>query len=124
MNVEKIQKLIRLLSSPNDGEVVATVHALMRALKADGTDIHALAERISAHKQHAGGRASAAASPANAAPSHLAMARAILRMEHGRLSPKQRDFVVAMVSWCALREPTERQAQWLHAIYCKIGRPR
>src|SRR6516225_7786803 len=46
MNVEKIQKLIRLLSSPNDGEALAAVHALRRVLREDGSDIHELATRI------------------------------------------------------------------------------
>ena len=46
MNIEKIQKLIRLLSSSNDGEALAAVHALQRVLQEEGTDIHELAARI------------------------------------------------------------------------------
>lgn len=42
----KLGKLIRLLSSENDGEIVAAVRALQRALKIAGTDIHALAYLI------------------------------------------------------------------------------
>jgi hypothetical protein len=53
MNVEKIQKLIRLLSSPHDGEALADVGL-----------------------------------------------------------------------WCARREPSEKQAKWLHDIYYRIGRRR
>ena len=50
MNVEKIQKLIKLLSSSSDGEVVAAARALLRTLHAEGTDIHALAERVEGRK--------------------------------------------------------------------------
>jgi hypothetical protein len=39
-------KLIRLLTSDRDGEVVATVHALIRTLQVNNLDIHALAKRI------------------------------------------------------------------------------
>jgi hypothetical protein len=46
MNTEKVVKLVKLLSSPNDGEVVAAATALMRTLKADNLDIHDLAKRI------------------------------------------------------------------------------
>jgi hypothetical protein len=35
MNVEKLQKLIRLLSSSNDGEVVGAARAILRMLETD-----------------------------------------------------------------------------------------
>jgi hypothetical protein len=44
------------------------------------------------------------------------------RASSGRLSPKEQDFIADMVRWCALREPSEKQAKWLHSLYCKIGR--
>jgi hypothetical protein len=43
---EKIGMLIRLLSSEHDGEVLATVQALRRALESTGGDFHTLAETI------------------------------------------------------------------------------
>ena len=49
---EKIKPLIRLLSSDQDGEVVAAVRALNRILKANGTDIHAIADNVG----HANGK--------------------------------------------------------------------
>jgi hypothetical protein len=39
---EKLGDLIRRLSSDFDGEIVATVHALRRALKSAGRDLHQL----------------------------------------------------------------------------------
>jgi hypothetical protein len=58
------------------------------------------------------------------APTFYSMACEIQAKANGRLSPKEQDFVEDMVRWCALREPSEKQAKWLHAIYCKIGRGR
>jgi hypothetical protein len=135
MNVEKIQKLIRLLSSPNDGEALAAVHALQRVLREEGTDIHELASRIEGLSQtemkklyDAGfqeGKKNAAATTAdfsNVGPSFYEMAKEIKHKGDDCLSPKEINFVDDMVRWCARREPTEKQAKWLHAIYCKIGR--
>jgi len=41
-----IRKLIRMLGSDNDAEVLATVRALRRALAANGKDLHWLAEKM------------------------------------------------------------------------------
>jgi hypothetical protein len=48
----KLAKLVRLLSSDEDNEVVATVHAIKRMLKTKHLDLHTLADHI---KQPAGG---------------------------------------------------------------------
>jgi hypothetical protein len=50
MNSDKIGKLIKMLSSSNDGEVVAAARAIMRTLEAEGTDIHELAQRVEGRK--------------------------------------------------------------------------
>ena len=55
-------------------------------------------------------------------PSFYSMACEIKHKDDGRLSPKESNFVDDMVRWCIRREPSEKQAEWLHAIYCKIGR--
>ena len=41
---DQLKPLIRLLSSNQDGEVVAAARALNRLLKANGSDIHAIAD--------------------------------------------------------------------------------
>jgi len=136
---EKIGKLIKLLSSPNDGEVVAAAHALMRILAQEGTDIHELADRVGGRKLSQAemqriydeafrrGRDAAAADGGfhnTEGPSFHEMACEIQHKANGRLTPKEQDFVDDMVRWCARREPSEKQAKWLHAIYCRIGRRR
>jgi hypothetical protein len=137
MNTDKISKLLKMLSSSSDGEVVAAARALLRTLQAEGTDIHELAERVEGRKlSHAemktiydrafqdGKNAAVAAngfSPVGV-PTFYSMACEIQAKANGRLSPKEQDFIEDMVRWCALREPSEKQAKWLHSIYCKIGR--
>ena len=141
MNAEKIGKLIKMLSSPNDGEVVAAARAILRTLEAEGTDIHELAERVEGRKlsqaemqriydkAFADGKKSAAADGGlqrrqpTARPSTRWRARSSTRTTAGS-TPKEHDFVDDMVRWCARREPSEKQAKWLHAIYCRIGRRR
>jgi hypothetical protein len=46
MNNEKLANLVRRLGSDSDGEVVATVYAIRRVLKADGHDLHDLAKIV------------------------------------------------------------------------------
>jgi len=137
MNADKIGKLIKMLSSPNDGEVVAAARAIVRTLQAEGTDIHELAERVEGRKLSQaemqiiydkafrdGRSAATAANEFNPVdvPTFYSMACEIQAKANGRLSPKEQDFVEDMVRWCAHREPSEKQAKWLHSIYCRIGR--
>jgi hypothetical protein len=138
MNTDKIGKLIKMLSSPNDGEVVAAARAILRTLAQEGTDIHELAERVEGrklsqaemqriyHQAFRDGKKSVevAADFSNAGPSFYSMACEIKHKANGQLSPKEQGFVEDMVRWCARKEPTEKQANWLHAIYCRIGRRR
>jgi len=130
-----IQKLIRLLSSSNDGEALAAVHALQRVLREEGSDIHELAARIEGLSQaemkklydagfRKGKSAATAATPdfSNVGPSFYEMACEIQHKGDGRLNQRETNFIDDMVRWCARREPTEKQAKWLHVIYYKIGR--
>jgi hypothetical protein len=144
VNAEKIGKLIKMLSSSSDGEIVAAARALMRTLAQEGADIHDLAARVEGGKlskadmqriydqAYRDGKEAATASAAetNAGfhsvdlPTFHGMACEIQHKANGRLSEKEQGFVDDMVRWCAYREPSEKQAKWLHALYCKIGRHR
>jgi hypothetical protein len=139
MNTEKIGKLIKMLSSSNDGEVVAAARAILRTLAQEGTDIHELAARVDGGKlskadmqriydqAYRDGKDAAAADVGFRSvdpPSFYEMACEIQHKGDGHLSEKEQGFVADMVRWCAHREPSEKQAKWLHAIYCKIGRRR
>jgi hypothetical protein len=143
MNTEKIGKLLKMLSSNSDGEVIAAARAILRTLAQEGADIHELAERVEGRKlseaemqriydkAFAAGKKSVAATAdfgdvtdGTSSPSFHEMACEIMSKENGRLSPKERGFAEDMVRWCARREPSEKQGKWLHAIYCRIGRRR
>jgi hypothetical protein len=103
----RLRKLILMLSSSHDGEVVGAARAIARVLQDANADWHALADAISFPNQtHA---------------SHLKwqeMARAC-RMQAHRLSPREFDFInnIALASY----EPSEKQLKWLRDIYCRLG---
>lgn len=44
--VEKLGKVFLMISSPNDGDKLAAVHALNRALEKNGVDYHTLVARM------------------------------------------------------------------------------
>jgi hypothetical protein len=135
---EKLEKLLKLLASDKDGEVVAAAHAIRRTLTSAGTDFHELAARVKGEKipesemkrvYDAGyreGKDSAATAQgfSNAGPSWHEMATFCADHDNGRLTSKESGFVNDMVRWCARREPSEKQGKWLHSIYVKLGRRR
>jgi hypothetical protein len=47
---EKLEKLLKMLSSPQEGEVIAAAQAIMRTLKSAGADIHELAACVKSDK--------------------------------------------------------------------------
>jgi hypothetical protein len=141
MNQDKVRKLIRLLSSPQDHEVVAAARALTRSLAADGQDIHALAESIGAGELseadmrvlydrgfEAGKRAAESDKPmqfGDVTP-WKDMAAECLSADNinNWLQPHERAFVEDMVHWCERREPSEKQGKWLHVLWTRAKRRR
>jgi len=134
---KKLEKLVRLLSSDKDHEVLAAARAITRTLSGAGSDIHELAERVKSSKlseadmkriydagvQDEKDRAAAAQGFSNTEdPSHYEMAKYCAERDDGRLSAKERRFVDDMVRWCTRREPTEKQGRWLHVLYVRLGR--
>ena len=140
MNIEKARKLVRLLSSPQDHEVLAAARALMRMLQADGEDIHKLADAIGGKLSEAdmrllydngfegGKRAAENDKPVeftNAAP-WCDMALEVLKSDEGNswLQPHEREFIEDMARWCERRDPTEKQGRWLHRLWTRARRRR
>jgi hypothetical protein len=136
VNTDKITKLIKMLTSPNDGEIVAATRALMRTLESEGHDIHDLAKRIESggggispadrariyEQERQRARQEAQREAEAAGPSYYQMACEIQRKANGRLRENEQTFVADMVRWCARREPSEKQAKWLDSIFCRVGR--
>jgi len=134
---DKLGKLLRLLSSSHDGEVVAAARGIDRTLKNAGLDIHVLADGIATDKKFteadaleiyqkgvdAGRRAATQQQQPvfrDVDPSWRAIACECLHSERLR-DQKERDFVADMVRWTVRGgEPTEKQAKWLRSIYVRV----
>jgi hypothetical protein len=139
VNIEKIQKLLKLLSSNNDGEVVAAARAILRTLHAEGADIHALAERVEGRKlsqaemqriydkAFADGKKSVevAADFSSIDPSPYEMACEVKREAYDRLNSWEQGLIDTIVRWYAHKEPSEKQQKYVRPIYYRtIGRRR
>jgi hypothetical protein len=145
----KLGNVIRRLSSTSEGEILATVHAILRLLQADGADIHALAERVEnggslsdADKQKIRGEIETARAVGYAEGVKAAEAKQhgtgafrntdgklewtevalFVQREKRRLDPKHHEFVDDMASRTVYgREPTPKQHQYLHSLFYKLG---
>jgi hypothetical protein len=139
----KLAQYVRLLSSNQDGEVVAAARAIVRTLKKSGADIHTLADRI----EHAnGGKLSEAEMKKLYDAGYDAGVRAAENKQHGavdfhnvdgtpawneialfcqhqqdRLRTNELQFVNDMAERTVWREPTERQGKWLRSIFYRLG---
>jgi hypothetical protein len=140
-NLEKVRKLLRLLSSPQDAEVVAAARALMRTLEADGADIHALAEAVGGGKLseadmrtlYDSGFQDGKRAVENGKPPQFHevtpwrdMVAEIAASEGASpwLKPHERDFVGDMERWCQRRDPTEKQGNWIHILWTRARKRR
>jgi len=146
---EKLAALIRLLSSNQDGEIIATVHALIRVLESAGSNIHALAEhiengggltdtdkqKIRSEIENARGIGYAEGVKAAESKHHgtgafrntdgklewTEVALFVQREKH-RLSAKHHEFVDDMASRTVYgRDPTPNQHRYLHSLFYKLG---
>jgi predicted RNA methylase len=116
-----LAKCLRLLASDNDGEIVATVHAMRRVLHSAGLDLHFLATmvedtarretlvEITAHNPFYGMRRTSAQND---------VVREMLQRCHRRpelLSKKERGFIDSISRWRGPLSPG--QMAWLIALY-------
>jgi hypothetical protein len=101
----RLRKLVLMLSSSHDGEVVGAARAIGRALADAGTDWHQFADAIIRvdHLPNDNWRAMAQ----------------FCRGQAHRLTPREFDFInnIAMRG-C---EPSEKQWKWLRAIFARLG---
>jgi len=113
----KLSKLIPMLATDHDGEVVATVRAINRTLQGAGLDFHNLVEALCGHKT-----ATYVPPPAEKEPeTWCEIALWCRNHDGGDLSLKERKFVLDMIRRTATgQEPTEKQAKWLRSIYIKL----
>jgi hypothetical protein len=138
----KLKPLIRLLSSNQDGEVVAAARALNRLLKVNGSDIHALADSIG----QANGKLNEAEMRKLYDAGFEAGVRAVEDKQHSdedfhntdgtpswhaiavwcqrrdeRLRDSERQFINDMAGRTVWRDPTVKQEKWLRSIFLRLG---
>jgi hypothetical protein len=95
-------KLIPLLASNHDGEVVATARAIDRVLKSSGRDWHDLAATICLPPAPADWRTEARFCASNAR----------------RLTEREIDFIATLARYRG--SPTDKQLKWLHDIVSRL----
>ena len=141
----KLGKLIRLLSSDKDGEVLATVHAINRTLHGENLDIHALADGLTGANGHPGSELKYTEEDMQTAylsgrddgrreaernggfysvdePTWHEIA-CECRVHINRLRDREREFVEDMVCRTVHGgKLTERQAKWLRDIWSRVRR--
>jgi hypothetical protein len=145
---KRIAKIFRMLSSDQDGDVLAAVTAMKRLFKSEGLSFHDIAtviescngeieekkysdkdaEIIFARGMEKGiekGRAEEAAPPefydADGRPRWNAIVL-FCQKEIARLyKEKEREFVEDMAGYTLYRQLSEKQQQWLMSIFVKLG---
>jgi hypothetical protein len=136
----KVGKLIRLLASDRDGEVLAAVHGIKRTLESGGLDMHALADGIEGAnskkftEQDAieiyqrgvedGRRAAEQNGTVSFStvgePSWNDIAREC-EAHAAQLTSREQEFVRDMCGWTVNGgTPTEKQAKWLRSIWTRV----
>jgi len=125
----KLGKLLRLLSSNSDGEVVATVRAIQRTLEGDGFDGRAdrgskrqalqrsRCPRNLSTRRRSGFRSIDALDE----PTWHEIALECAAHENRLFGEREKQFVEDMVRRTVHGgEPTEKQAAWLRKIYSRV----
>ena len=114
----KLCKMIRMLASDCDGDVIAAARAIKRTLRSEGLDIHALAEGI--EEPNGGALTEAEIRKLDGTPSWHEIAL-WCQQRNERLREKEREFVSDMASRTVWRDPTEKQGKWLKSIFYRLG---
>jgi hypothetical protein len=105
----KLRKLLLMLSSNQDGEVISAARAIGRALQSANADWHDLAGRLLDPRP----------SPPPPPLGWKAKRKFCLRHEH-LLRPREHQFVLGLGNWDG--DLTEKQEAWLSSIYARIRR--
>lgn len=128
MDTAKLEKLFALLASDKDGEVLATVGAIKRVLKAGGMDLHDVGKLMNKPPKVIEIKIPPPAPPAEPKQDMGAIRKMIdeLCQTNGFLSEREREFVDSLADHAAYRgwECTTKQASWLYGIHGRWIRSR
>jgi hypothetical protein len=112
---DRLGKLLRLLSSDKDGEVLAAAAAIKRMLAAENSDIHEFVDSLCRPQPK-----QAARPPPREDDWHVVACEC--QTHSNRLSQREQTFIDDMATWTAFRAPSEKQQAWLAAIYRRVCR--
>jgi hypothetical protein len=112
---DKLDPLIRRLSTDKDGEVVACVRAIERQLHKAGLTFHDLADRLTAPEPAAEDDALPVFSDYAAAVEWL------LATDCGDFSAREIDFLESKRGILRKWSPRPKQAAWLRSLVAKLG---
>ena len=114
----KLSKLIPLLSSDQDGEVIATVRAIGRTLNNAGLDLHDLAKAVATSKAIAVYASGSGPAPDPAAKTLRDIAVWLRAHVNHRMNCKERKFVAEMTTrLTAGARASTKQENWLRSLY-------
>jgi hypothetical protein len=119
----RLGQLVRLLSSPVDGEVVATARAIGRTLVAAGADFHDLASVVERSVPDAPAIETRRSSDNQRHDRNdwRSVVHWLLKNAYeDQLSEREWDFVRSMKYWRGL--PTPRQSKWLADLVIRVER--
>jgi hypothetical protein len=126
----KLAKLLPMLATSHDGEVVATARAIGRTLQSAGLDWHSLAAAITTPPAVR----TVEREPYKPSDDYWdgmdpndwhGMACWCREFDCGRLTPREQQFIWDMASPLRFRrgqKPSAKQHDWLRAIYVKLSR--
>jgi hypothetical protein len=145
--IGRLAKMIAMLSSPSDGDLIAAGRAIQRQLTASGADIYAIIDLLKASEdrnrfgQEIANAAYAEGLRDGEAQAHGSdgfhsvdesaewreVALYVAREKH-RLPPRTLQKSAEFIADMALRaksphsrEPTQRQHEWMHDLFFKLG---
>jgi hypothetical protein len=115
-DVQRVSKLVLMLSSQHDGEIVSAARALSRTLKSSGADFHDLIAGLTQPKLQPHASAHAGAS-GDELKDWREMRKVCLR-NPDRLRDRERQFLEGIGNWVG--DLTPKQFDWLKSIYQRV----
>ena len=113
-DVQRVSKLVLMLSSKHDGEVISAAHAISRMLKSNGADWHDL---VAGLRQQPKPQPDAPRDADDDVSHWREMRKACLR-HPDRLRDRERQFLESIANWTG--DLTAKQFDWLKAIYSRV----
>jgi hypothetical protein len=117
--VPRLEKLLLMLSSERDGEVINAARAISRTLQAIGADWHDLAAGLLAPSARTRAKKPPRETSEDKADVSWRTMLAFCVDCEERLRGREQEFITSLLHWRG--QPTEKQLDWLTAIYERLS---